>query len=40
MNYFKCAICGMYKDDGNPEISVCAMCILRNRKLKGRFYFI
>ncbi len=28
MSYFKCAICGMYKDDGNPEINVCAMCIL------------
>ena len=27
MSYFKCSVCGMYKDDGNPKIGVCAWCI-------------
>lgn len=36
MNYFKCSICGIYHDDGDPVNRICAMCILRVHEYKRK----
>lgn len=33
MDYFSCRVCGKYCDDGQPDVCVCAMCLLSDEPL-------